>query len=123
MIKREPLGTFNAVHTRDPDELRERRSSLYAVRLIEPLKSRKSFSARLNLHQINRVGLGYASYTAPLRAVMANTDFYAQGFGVVGYGEAIVDGRPYRVSNKEGGVGGPGSSANLKYRADSRMCS
>lgn len=111
----EPLRKFAALRTRNPDELRERIGPLYAVTRIELPRGGGGFNAALNHHELNHVGLTYARYGAPLQATMSNTDFYAQGFGLRGRGEAVVEGRAFKVSGNQGGTGGPGSTANLRY--------
>src|SRR5215813_2386878 len=117
MAGREPLAKFSAVCTRDPDELRERMSLLYAVRTLEVPRSNIRFNARVNHRELQGVGLSYAKYAARVNATLAHGDFYAQGFGIGGYGEAVVDGKTFRVVDKEGGVGGPGSCARLNYQS------
>ncbi len=117
MDVREPLGRFPAIRTHDPDELRERMAPLYSIRSLEAARSKLKFAASINLRQLENIGLGFARYTAPVRAVMSNTDFYAQGFGHRGHGEVEFDGRIYKVADKEGGAGGPGATANLRYEA------
>lgn len=120
MTGNEPLAKFAVLRTRDADELRERMSTLYAVRSVELPRSDIPFSGLVNHCDLASIGLSYAHYTAPLSATLAHGDFYAQGFGVGGYGEALVDGRLFKVSDKEGGVGGPGSYAKLSYQDDFR---
>jgi AraC-like DNA-binding protein len=115
----EPLRNFAALRTRDPDELRERIAPLYAVTRIElPRSSTIKFNAVLNHRELRDVGLSYARYGAPIQATMANTDFYAQGFGIRGRGEVVVQGRAFNVSDNQGGSGGPGAIAHLHYSAD-----
>src|SRR5262249_36124171 len=117
MAGKEPLAKFAAVRTRDPDELRECMSPLYAVRTLEVPRSNGRFMACVNHRELQDVGLSYANYTAAVSATLAHGDFYAQGFGVSGYGEAVVDGKTFRVVDNQGGVGGPGSYARLNYQA------
>ena len=116
MAGEEPLARFAAVRTDDPDELRERMSPLYAIRSLEAPRSKVKFNASVNHRELNNIGLSYARYGSALKGTLAHGDFYAQGFGICGYGEALVDGNLFRVCNAEGGVGGPGSSARLTYQ-------
>ena len=116
-MTKEPLARFAVLRTRDPDELRERVAPLYAVSRLKSPGGKGGFSAQLNHHQLQNVGLGYARYGAPIHATMSNTDFYAQGFGIRGRGEVVVEGRRFDVSNHVGGTGGPGSTADLRYDA------
>jgi AraC-like DNA-binding protein len=114
----EPLARFNVLRARDPDELRERLAPLYAVTKLELPRSRVRFDAVLNHHKLQTVALSYARYGAPVQITMSNTDFYTQGFGVQGYGEAISDGRLFKISSGQGGAAGPGATAFLNYQAD-----
>jgi AraC-like DNA-binding protein len=116
-VTKEPLAKFAVLRTRDPDELRERVAPLYAVSRLEAPGGKGGFRALLNHHQLQNVGLSYARYGAPVRATMSNTDFYAQGFGIRGRGEVVVEGRTFEVANNVGGTGGPGSTAHLSYDA------
>jgi AraC-like DNA-binding protein len=116
---KEPLRRFAGVRTRDPDELRQRLSPLYAVRSLELPRSKTPFNALFNHREFQDIALSYGRYGAPVRVTMSNTDFYAQGFGVRGHGEAVVDGRLFDVSSGEGAAGGPGATARLSY--DSRF--
>ena len=113
----EPLARYNVLRTSDPDELRERLAPLYAVNKLELPRSRVRFGAVLNHHQIESVAVSYSRYGAPVRITMSNMDFYTQGFGVRGYGEAVSDGRLFKVCRGQGGAAGPGSTALLDYRA------
>ena len=113
----EPLRNFPALRTRDPDELRARIAPIYAVARIE-LPRKSKFNAVLNHRQLRDVGLSYARYGAPIQATMSNADFYGQGFGIRGNGEIVVHGKPFKVAGNQGGSGGPGSTANLRYSAD-----
>ena len=61
--------------------------------------------------------MSYGRYGAPVRMTMTNTDFYTQGFGIRGYGEATTDGRFFKVAQGQGGTAGPGATAVLDYRA------
>lgn len=112
----DPLGRFNVLRTRDPDELRDRLSPLYAIHKLE-LPRRARFEAVLNHHQLQNVAVSYGRYGAPVRLTMSNTDFYTQGFGIRGYGEATTDGRLFKVTGGQGGAAGPGATALLDYRA------
>jgi AraC-like DNA-binding protein len=117
MAGEEPLARFAAVRTSDPDELRERMAPLYAIRSVEVPRSRIPFQARVNHRELGDVGLGYARYGSKLKGRLAHGNFYAQGFGIGGYGEAVVDGHLFKVCNMEGGIGGPGADARLTYQA------
>jgi AraC-like DNA-binding protein len=112
----EPLSRFNVLRTHDPDELRDRLEPLYAIRKLE-LPRRSRFEAVLNHHKLQNVSVSYGRYGAPVRLTMSNTDFYTQGFGIRGYGEATTDGRLFKVSGGQGGSAGPGAMALLDYRA------
>jgi AraC-like DNA-binding protein len=112
----EPLARFNVLRTHDPDELRDRLAPLYAIRKLE-LPRRSRFDAVLNHHQLQSVAVSYGRYGAAVRLTMSNTDFYTQGFGIRGYGEATTDGRLFRVAGGQGGAAGPGATALLDYRA------
>jgi AraC-like DNA-binding protein len=116
MVGEEPLRRFAAVRTNDPDELRERMAPLYAVRTLEVPRGKIALDARVNHRELENIGLSYASYGATVRGSLAHGNFYAQGFGIAGYGETVVDGRLYKVCNREGGIGGPGASARLTYQ-------
>jgi len=113
----EPLEGFNVLRTRDPDELRERLAPLYAISKLELPRGKAGFNAVLNHHKLQSVALSYARYGAPVRITMSNTDFYTQGFGIRGYGEAVTDGRFFAVAKGRGGAAGPGASALLNYQA------
>jgi AraC-like DNA-binding protein len=112
----EPLARFNVLRTRDPDELQDRLEPLYAIRKLE-LPRRSRFEAVLNNRQLPNVAVSYGRYGAPVRLTMSNTDFYTQGFGIRGYGEATTDGRLFKVAGGQGGAAGPGATALLDYRA------
>ena len=114
---REPLESFNVLRTRDPEQLRERLADLYAVSRLELPRGKSRFNAVLNHYKLKSVALSYARYGAPVRITMSNTDFYTQGFGVRGYGEAITDGRFFVVAKGKGGAAGPNASALLNYQA------
>jgi AraC-like DNA-binding protein len=114
---REPLESFNVLRTRDPEQLRERLAGLYAVSRLELPRGKARFNAVLNHYKLKSVALSYARYGAPVRITMSNTDFYTQGFGIRGYGEAVTDGRFFVVGKGKGGAAGPGASALLKYQA------
>lgn len=116
MVGEEPLRRFAAVRTDDPDELRERLAPLYAVRTLEVPRGKTALDARVNHRELQSTGLSYASYGATVRGTLAHGNFYAQGFGISGYGEAVVDGHLFKVCNREGGIGGPGASARLTYQ-------
>jgi AraC-like DNA-binding protein len=113
----EPLRRYNVLSTRDPDELHERLAPLYAVSKLELPRSKASFRAVFNHQQLESIALSYARYGAPVRITMSNTDFYTQGFGVRGYGEAYSDGRLFKIYRGHGGTAGPGATAILDYRA------
>jgi AraC-like DNA-binding protein len=112
----EPLARFNVLRTRYPDELQDRLAPLYAIRKLE-LPRRSRFDAVLNHHQLQNVAVSYGRYGAPVQLTMSNTDFYTQGFGISGYGEATTDGRLFKVAGGQGGAAGPGATALLDYRA------
>jgi AraC-like DNA-binding protein len=114
---REPLERFNVLRTRDPEQLRERLSALYAISRLELPRGKARFNAVLNHYKLKNVALSYARYGAPVRITMSNTDFYTQGFGIRGYGEAVTDGRFFVVAKGKGGAAGPGASALLNYQA------
>jgi AraC-like DNA-binding protein len=114
----EPLRRFNALRTRDPDELRSRLAPLYAVSRLDLPRSKARFNAVLNHHKLRELGLSYARYGAPVHITMSNTDFYTQGFGIRGYGEAVSDGRLFKIVAGQGGAAGPGATAFLDYRAN-----
>lgn len=118
MVHKDPLSRFPAVRTRDPDELQERLSSLYAVRSVELLRNSKNFTACVNHRELQSVGLTYGRYGSALEAILGLTNFYVQGFPIRGRGEAVVDGRSTTVSKEGGLVGGPGALIRLKYSAD-----
>jgi AraC-like DNA-binding protein len=113
----EPLRRYNVLRTRDPDELRERLAPLYAVSKLDLPRSRTRFDAVLNHRQLEQVALSFARYGAPIRITMSNTDFYTQGFGVRGYGEARSNGHLFKIYRGHGGAAGPGANALLDYRA------
>jgi AraC-like DNA-binding protein len=115
--RNEPLSRFNVLRARDPDELRERLAPLYAVTKLDLPRSKVRFDAVLNHHQLRDIGLSYGRYGSPVQITMSNTDFYTQGFGVGGYGEAITDGILYRITSGQGGAAGPGATALLDYQA------
>jgi AraC-like DNA-binding protein len=96
--------------------LRDRLEPLYAIRKLE-LPRRSRFDAVLNHQKLQHVAVSYGRYGAPVRLSMSNTDFYTQGFGIRGYGEATTDGRLFRVEGGQGGAAGPGATALLDYRA------
>jgi AraC-like DNA-binding protein len=114
---REPLESFNVLRTRDPEQLRERLAGLYAVSRLELPRGKARFNAVLNHYKLKSVALSYARYGALVRITMSNTDFYTQGFGIRGYGEAVTDGRFFVVGKGKGGAAEPGASALLKYQA------
>jgi AraC-like DNA-binding protein len=96
--------------------LRARLAPLYAVSKLEVPRSRVRFNAVLNHVQLQSVALSYARYGAPVRITMSDTDFYTQGFGIRGYGEAITDGRFFPVTKGRGGAAGPDANALLNYQ-------
>jgi AraC-like DNA-binding protein len=112
----EPLERFNVLRTRDPEQLRERLATLYSVSKLELLRGATRFNAVLNHYQLKSIGLSYARYGAPVRITMSNADFYTQGFGIRGYGEAVTDGQFFVVAKGKGGSAGPGSNALLSYQ-------
>jgi AraC-like DNA-binding protein len=112
----EPLARFNVLRTRDPGELRSRLDPLYAIRKLE-LPRKPRLEAVLNHYKLQNVAVSYSRYGAPVRLTMSNTDFYTQGFGLRGYGEATTDGRLFKVAGGQGGAAGPGATALLDYRA------
>jgi AraC-like DNA-binding protein len=81
------------------------------------LPRRPRLEAVLNHHKLQNVAVSYSRYGAPVRLTMSNTDFYTQGFGIRGYGEATTDGRLFKVAGGQGGAAGPGATALLDYRA------
>jgi len=103
--------------TRNPDELRERLCPLYAVSNLEFPRSRARFNATLNHRKLESVGLSFARYGAPTKITLSNTDFFTQGFGIRGYGEAVADGKFFKIGGGKGGAAGPGANAVLDYRA------
>jgi AraC-like DNA-binding protein len=113
----EPLEKFNVMRTRNPDELRACLAPLYAVSKLELPRSKVRFNAVFNHVQLQSVALSYARYGAPVRITLSDTDFYAQGFGIRGYGEAITDGRFFPVTRGRGGAAEPDADALLNYRA------
>jgi AraC-like DNA-binding protein len=113
----EPLERFNLLRTSDPDEFQERLESLYAINKIELPRGKALFKAVLNEYQLRNVTVGYGRYGAPVKLTIEDNDFYAQGFGICGYGEATVGGRLFKVHGGQGGVAGPGATAFLDYRA------
>lgn len=117
MTRKAPLQSFPALRTREPDELRERMAPLYAVSAIEVPRVEAKFDAQVNHVEFRSIGLSYARYGCPLEAVMSNTNFYAQGFGLRGSGEVVLKGQTFTVAGGKGGTGGPGESAKLKYGA------
>lgn len=114
----EPLRRFNVLRARDPDELTSRLVPLYAVSKLDLPRSKFRFDAVLNHHKLRELALSYARYGAPVQITMSNTDFYTQGFGVRGYGEATTDGRLFKIAAGQGGSAGPGATALLDYRAN-----
>jgi hypothetical protein len=114
---REPLESFNVLRTRDPGQLHERLAALYAVSKLELPRGKARFNAVLNHYTLKSVALSYARYGAPVRITMSNTDFYTQGFGIRGHGEAVTDGRFFVVAKGKGGAAGQGASALLSYQA------
>jgi AraC-like DNA-binding protein len=96
--------------------MQERLAPLYAIRKLE-LPRGARFDAVLNHRQLQNVSVSYGRYGAPVRLTMSNTDFYTQGFGIRGYGEATTDGRLFKVTGGQGGAAGPGATALLDYRA------
>jgi AraC-like DNA-binding protein len=112
----EPLRRFNVLRTRDPDELQDRLEPLYAISKLE-LPRTPQLDAVLNHRQLKNVAVSYGRYGASVRLTMSNTDFYTQGFGIRGYGEATTDGRLFKVTSGQGGAAGPGGAALLDYRA------
>ncbi len=113
----DPLERFNVLRTRDPDELRERLAPLYAVSRLDLPRSKARFDATLNHHKLGSIGLSFARYGAPARITMTNTDFFTQGFGIRGYGEAVTDGKVFKIAGGKGGAAAPGATALLDYRA------
>jgi AraC-like DNA-binding protein len=81
-------------------------------------RSKFRFDAVLNHHKLRELALSYARYGAPVQITLSNTDFFTQGFGVRGYGEAITDGRLFKIAAGQGGAAGPGATALLDYRAN-----
>jgi AraC-like DNA-binding protein len=116
-LSHDPLEPYNVLRTRNPDELRERLSPLYAVSRFDLPRSKVIFDATLNHCPLDDVGVSFARYGAPVRIAMANTDFFTQGFGIRGYGEATSDGKIFKVGGGKGGAAGPGATAQLDYRA------
>lgn len=114
----EPLARFGVLRTRDPEVLWAQLSPLYAIAKLELPGRRVRFEAVLNHHNLQNVGLGYGRYGAPVQMKMMNTDFYTQGFGIRGYGEAKTEGRSFKVAGGKGGAAGPGATATLDYRAN-----
>jgi AraC-like DNA-binding protein len=98
--------------------LRSRLAPLYAVSKLDLPRSKFRFDAVLNHHKLRELALSYARYGAPVQITMSNTDFYTQGFGVRGYGEAVADGRLFKIAAGQGGAAGPGATALLDYRAN-----
>jgi AraC-like DNA-binding protein len=113
----EPLERFNVLRTRDPEELRARLASLYAISKLEFTRGKARFNAVLNHYQLKSVALSYARYGASVRITMSNADFYTQGFGIRGHGEAVTNDRFFVVAKGRGGAAGPGANALLKYQA------
>ena len=113
----DPLERYSVLRTRNPDELQERLSPLYAVKSFELPRSKVGFDATLNHCRLGDVGVSFARYGAPVRIAMANVDFFTQGFGIRGYGKAISDGKIFEVGGGRGGVAGPGATAQLDYCA------
>lgn len=90
---------------------------LYAVSAIEVPRTQARFDAKINHIEFRDIGLSYGRYGSPLQAVMSNTNFYAQGFGLRGSGEVVLKGQTFAVSGGRGGAGGPGETAKLNYGA------
>src|SRR5262245_13560374 len=111
----EPLERFNLIRTSDPDEFQERLESLFAIKKIELPRGKARFKAVLNNYQLQNVTVGYGRYGAPVKLTIEDDDFYAQGFGICGYGEATIGGRLFKVEGGQGGVAGPGTTALLDY--------
>jgi|JRYI01.1.fsa_nt_gb AraC-like DNA-binding protein len=114
---RDPLEIYNVLRTRNPDELHERLSPLYAVSSFDLPRSKVGFDATLNHCRLEDVGVSFARYGAPVRIRLVNTDFFTQGFGIRGSGEATSDGKVFKVGGGRGGSAGPGATAQLDYRA------
>ncbi len=114
---REPLERFNVLRTRDPDELRARLLPLYAVSKLDLPRGKARFDATFNHYKLGGIALSFARYGAPIQLAMSNTDFFTQGFGIRGYGEAVSEGKFFTVAGGKGGAAGPGASAVLDYRA------
>lgn len=112
-----PLERFNVLRTRHPDELCQRLSPLYAVSKFELPRSKVPFDATLNHFWLQDVGVSFARYGAPVQITLSNTDFFTQGFGVRGQGEARSGGKLFVVGSGRGGSAGPGATAHLDYRA------
>jgi AraC-like DNA-binding protein len=112
----EPLERFNLLRTSDPAELQERLESHYAIKQIELPRGKARFKAVLNQYRLQNVTVGYGRYGAPVKLTMEDNDFYAQGFGICGYGEATVGGRLFKVEGGQGGVAEPDATALLDYR-------
>jgi len=113
----DPLARFNVLRTHHPDELHHRLSPLYAVSKFELPRSKVPFDATLNHFWLQDVGVSFARYGAPVQITLSNTDFFTQGFGVRGRGEAKSDGKLFTVGLGRGGSAGPGATAQLNYRA------
>lgn len=113
----DPLERYNVLRTKNPDELQERLSPLYAVRDFDLPRSRVAFDATLNHCKLDDVGVSFARYGAPVRIQMSHVDFFTQGFGIQGSGVAISDGKRFEIGGGRGGVAGPGATALLDYRA------
>jgi AraC-like DNA-binding protein len=113
----EPLSRYSLLRTSDPDELRERLAPLYAVSRLDVPRRKGLFRAVLNHRSVTSVAVSYARYGSPIQITMSNTNFYTQGFGMRGYGEAHSDGCLFKIFRGHGGTAGPGATAMLDYRA------
>jgi AraC-like DNA-binding protein len=99
----DPLSRINVLRTRDPEELRDR---------LEP-----RLEGVFRQHKLQNVTVSYGRFGASMRPTMSSTDFYIQGFGIRGRGEATTDGRLFKVACGQGDAARPGAVALLDYRA------
>jgi len=118
-MRYEPLSRFPAVHTRDPDELRQRLAGLFSVRVMDFGRgSSRTFRGHLNHRQLRDVGLVYARYGSPFAACLSQGESYLQGFPLQGHGQYVLDGTEGDASHHRGITIGPGTDLRLKYSAD-----
>lgn len=118
-VRKDPLGRFSAVRTRDVGELRQRLSGLFSVRSLDIGRgAQQDFEGHLNHYELPDVGLSFARYGSSIEASLSHGDFYLQGFPLRGDGSFVADGSETIVSRRRGLVTGVGAEVRLRYSPD-----